>query len=273
MIDPATVCLFIPPGLKKFKLALFNRIGEHVKALGGTTIQGDYAAVPRLPDEIVPIVGVSPEFRETFWEWRRRGRDFIYWDRGYLRRVFATWLPNGDDLGVPGGYYRWHKNSFQMNRIDDVPDDRWKSLRLEASVKPWKKGGPRSHIVVADTGVEYWDVHADRNWTNRVIAEIRRHTGRRIVIRGKEAKVPLYEELAGAHCLVTHGSVAAVEAVVMGYPVFVDPHSAAALVGSTDFTAIERPVYPDRTKWLHSLAYNQWNENELVDGTLFRMLA
>jgi hypothetical protein len=36
---------------------------------------------------------------------------------------------------------------------------------------------------------------------------------------------------------------------------------------------IEKPVYPDREKWLWSLAASQWNEQELVDGTLWRQLA
>ena len=49
-------------------------------------------------------------------------------------------------------------------------------------------------------------------------------------------------------------------------------NSAAALVGKTDLAEIERPVYPDRLPWVKSLCYNQWNETELVDGTLFRML-
>jgi hypothetical protein len=71
---------------------------------------------------------------------------------------------------------------------------------------------------------------------------------------------------------VAHGSIAAVEAVVMGCPVFVHDISAAALVGKTDFSQIENPVYPDREQWLHSLAYCQFNESELVDGTLWRLI-
>jgi hypothetical protein len=44
------------------------------------------------------------------------------------------------------------------------------------------------------------------------------------------------------------------------------------MMGRVGFDDIENPVYPDREKWLYSLAYNQWNEAELCDGTLFRML-
>ena len=78
-----------------------------------------------------------------------------------------------------------------------------------------------------------------------------------------------YHKLTAA---LGHGSNAAVESVILGTPVFVDRASAAALVGLTDLKQIENPVYPDRQQWLNNLAYNQWNEQELVDGTLWRML-
>ena len=93
------------------------------------------------------------------------------------------------------------------------------------------------------------------------------------MIRDKESKRPLQADLEGAHALVSHGSIAAVEAVILGCPVFVHPDSAAALVGRTDLKMIERPAMPDRTKWLHSLAYSQFNERELIDGTLWSLMA
>lgn len=270
MIDPAKTCLFIPPNLKKFKLKLFNSIGEHINKLGGSVIRGDFAAVDRLPFDIVPIVGCSPEFRPMIAKWNANGRTWIYWDRGYLRRVFATWLPNGDKLGVPGGYYRWTVNNFQMRAIYDVPSDRWNALKLESSVKPWNTKG--KHIVAAHTGFDYWDLHADRDWTKRLVEQLKQYTDRKIIFRDKECSTPLYDQLKDAHALVTHGSIAAVESVVMGCPVFVHPDSAASLVGEIDFSKIESPVYPDRQLWLNSLAYSQFTERELVDGTLWRLI-
>jgi len=281
-VDPSRVRLFIPDGLKKFKLKLFESIGLHIRNLGGDVIQGDHAAVGALPDELIPIIGCTPQFRPFVEKWRISGRQWIYWDRGYLRRVFATWLPDGHDLGVPGGYYRWHLNQFQMTKIRDVPDDRWRALKLsEWSKAPrpwlkklpveWRKGG--KHVVVADTGHDYWDFHADRNWSRRTADALRKYTDRPIIFRNKECKIPLYDQLVDAHALVTHGSVAAVEAAVMGVPVIVHPDSAAASVGVTDISRVEDLVYPDRGPWLRSLAYGQFNERELIDGTLWRLIA
>jgi hypothetical protein len=265
MIDPARVALFIPNELKKFKLDLFNRIGDKIKAAGGRTVRGDYAELDALPADIMPIVGASPELLPLVQGWRARGRKFITWDRGYFRRVFATWLPRGEN----GGYYRWHVGSYQAQQIRDVPSDRWDVLKIP--VQPWRKGG--RHIVIAAPSRTYSRSHPGcRNWIADTIDALARVTNRQLVIRDKESKRPLQADLDGAHCLVTHGSIAAVEAVICGCPVFVDQSSAAALVGRTDLGMIEKPIYPEREKWCCSLAASQWNERELTDGTLFREL-
>jgi hypothetical protein len=274
MIDPAKVCLYIPAELKKFKLDLFNRIGSKIEAAGGRTIRGDHLALDRLPDDIVPIVGAAPYLLPLVRGWKARGRMWCGWDRGYVRRVFATWLPRGED----GGYYRWTLNRYQMGSIRDVPDDRWKRLipgnnvdgrKLE--VLPWRKGG--RHIVVALPSQTYSKSHDGADtWTDETLRQLALLTDRPIVTRDKECKRPLQVDLDGAHCLVTHGSVAAVESVICGCPVFVHPDSAAALVGKTDLKEIESPVYPDREQWLYSLSYSQFNERELVDGTLWRLI-
>ncbi len=274
MIDPAKVCLFIPNELKRFKLDLFNRIGGKIKAAGGSTIYGDHAALDKLPDDIIPIIGAAPYLLPLVQAWRGRGRTWIGWDRGYCRRIFATWLPRGEN----GGMYRWHVNRYQMGQIRDVPDDRWAQLlpgnkvdprRLE--VLPWQKNG--KHIVVALVSQTYSRSHEGADtWADQTLRRLALLTTRQIVVRDKETKRPLMADLDGAHCLVTHGSMTAVEAVICGCPVFVHQDSAAALVGLSDLNQIENPIYPDRDRWLWSLAYSQYSESELIDGTLWRLI-
>lgn len=263
MIDPKSVCLYIPPELRKTKLALFQNIARRIEALGGCST-GNAAELELLSKETIPIVGCSPQLTPMIAGWRARGRPWIYWDRGYARRVYATWLPRGDG----GGYYRWHCNAYQMQHVRDVPDDRWQSLTTP--VQPWKHGG--KHIVVAKPSNTYCQFHGIKGWLDETIYKLSLVTDRQLVVRDKESKRPLNHDLAGSHALVTHGSIAAVEAVIMGHPVFVDPTSAAALVGQTDLSKIEHPIYPDREPWLRSLAYCQFNEKELVDGTLWRLI-
>lgn len=265
MIDPARVCLFIGPGLKNFKRKLFDRIAEKINALGGSSIEGDFDAVEALPHDVIPIIGCSPEFKETVPRWRRERRDFIYWDRGYARRVFATWLPRGDD----GGYYRWHLNSYQMQTIRDVPGDRWAALKQP--ITPWARN-PNGHIVLAAGSPTYELHHRIQGWVDWTIAELKKYTDREIRVSDKETKVPLSERIKGAHALVTHGSNAANEAAIMGCPVFTHPDCAASLVGLTDLSLIESPVFPDREQWANSLAYSQFSEVELTNGVLWELL-
>jgi hypothetical protein len=158
-----------------------------------------------------------------------------------------------------------------MQRIREVPDARWRSMKTD--LWPWARDG--KHVVIAEPSATYEKFHGIEGWTERAIAALKQVTDRPIVRRDKEMQRSgrkLHEDLKGAHCLVTHGSNAAVESVIMGCPVFVHPDSAAALVGRTDLSEIEAPVYPDRDSWVRSLACSQWNETELVDGTLWKQL-
>jgi hypothetical protein len=264
MFDPARTCLFIPGNLKRFKLDLFERVGKEIVRLGGRVIRANVNHLEALPDEIVPIVGCMPELTQTILRWKARGRKRIQWDRGYARRVFATYLPRGDN----GGYYRWHIDGFQLQRIDKYPDDRWKKLNIE--VKPWRKGG--RHILVLAPTPTYQKFHAIEPWFEKTLRDLAPLTDRQIVVRFKDSKRPLQEDLEGAHCAVAHGSIAAVEAAILGCPVFDDKESAASLVGLRDIQKIETPIYPDRQPWLNALAYSQFNEQELVDGTLWRLI-
>lgn len=268
MVDPAKTAFFWPPGLSSFKNNLFERIGNKIKSLGGIVVKHDFDALAKVPDERVPIVGCTPELRPLIDDWKKRGRTFAYWDRGYVDRVFATCLPTGD----AGGFYRWHVNAYQLRRVFTAPEDRWKQFKSAASVRPWAKGG--RHIVIAAPTRTYARFHRCESWIADTIDALARVTDRQLVIRDKEQykKRPIQTDIEGAHCLVTHGSNAAVESVILGCPVFVHPDSAAALVGKTDLKDIEHPVYPDRQPWLNALSYSQFHETEIINGYLWKHL-
>jgi hypothetical protein len=155
-----------------------------------------------------------------------------------------------------------------MQTIRDVPEDRWREAKIP--LLPWQRN-PNGHIVVAVSSPTYEKFHVIEGWQKQTLKALER-TGRKIIVRDKESKIPLQEHMAGAYCLVAHGSIAAVEAVICGCPVVVDSSSAAALVGITDLEKIDELVYPDREAWVKSLSYSQYDEIELVDGTLWRLI-
>jgi hypothetical protein len=102
--------------------------------------------------------------------------------------------------------------------------------------------------------------------------QIKRYTDRPIQLRHKprgrgtsgpsEAKVPLSEDLKEAWCVVTSCSIAAVEAMCEGIPVFCDNKSFAVDVGNIELADIENPYYGGPEPWLYSLAYQQFTPEE-----------
>jgi hypothetical protein len=260
--DGSELCPFVPQDLGKFKRRLFERIGKKL----GHVVRFVYEDVEKIPEELIPIIGCSVELRDTILNWKKTGRDFIYWDRGYARRMGNTWLPRGRD----GGFYRFELNDYQMKSVRDVPMDRWDALNF--SFWPWHKQN-RNHIVVAEPSPTYKAFHGIFDWTEKTRNELSKYTDRTLVIRPKDSDKSLQDDLKGAHALVTHGSISAVEAALLGYPVFVDESSAARFVGQTDLSKIESPVYPDRKGWVASMAYSQFNEEELIDGTAWSLIA
>lgn len=264
MVDPKQLAFYRPDGLSAFKVKLFDRVGNHIVSRGGRYIKGNIPELEKLPNEIIPVVGCMPEITELILKWKATGRSRLQWDRGYCRRIFATWLPRGEN----GGYYRWHRDAFQLRKIRKVPSDRWDALKIP--LLPWKKGG--RHIVVAAPTPTYEKFHRIEGWTDATIRYLSKVSDRQVVVRQKDSKRPLQADLEGAHCIVANGSIAGVEAVICGCPIFDNPESAAALVGLTDLSKIETPIYPDREPWCHALAYSQFSEPELIDGTLWRFM-
>lgn len=245
-------------------------VGENKRQLLDAMARGfdhttsSVAKIAALPDEIIPVVGCQMPLRDIELEWLKRGRTFVYWDRGYLNRGGKTWLSRGKEPEQ----FRFHVNAYQMRGVrGDVGHDR--AARLRMRVMQWRRGGNK--VVVACPSQHYSEFHRLGDWVERTIAEIQKQ-GWKVAIRQKTSRVPLWKELEGAYCLVTHGSVAAVEAVVFGCPVIVDPSCAAAPVGRTSLSDLGDLAYPDRTAWLNSLAYSQFTADEVADGTIWRHL-
>lgn len=174
-------------------------------------------------------------------------------------------------------HYRIVKNAMQLCEIQNRPSDRWETLcRLGGSerlrIDPWQKNG--RHIVITPPSEFFSEFFALKHWLHNTVEEIKKHTDRPIVIRQKPEELryqdyanrPLYEDLKDAWALVTWRSNTAVEAALLGIPVFCDAETAAAPIGLQDLSKVESPVYPDREPWCWSLAYGQYSRKELLTG-------
>lgn len=192
------------------------------------------------------------------------GREFYYIDRGYFAR------------GHYDGYYRVTKNDFQYTgAIEPFKPDRWEKLGIE--MKPWRRKG--THIVVTElSGPHAAFLGIDgAEWLSVVTRELGKHTDRPIMVKTKSPaaepdKWPFTEAIEDAWCVVTHSSVAALEAITGGIPAVTLAKCASSPV-SWSMKAIESPEWPDRTPWAWALAYQQFTLDEFRNGYAWKRVS
>ena len=220
-------------------------------------------------ENMTPVVVRGVTKRKVMEACRARGRDFYYIDTGYFGNTAKGKL-----------YHRITRNDVQyFGPVVDRPSD-----RLALTGIGFRKFRPGTNILLAPPSQKLlmmYDIDLE-TWLNTTIEEIKNHTDRPIVIRKKQSRtVRMTEdtmEMALAqdvHCLVTFSSIAAGEALLLGKPAITLGPNAAAPLCSQHISEIENPKIPtlDEVKtWAANLAYNQFTEAEMRDGTAWRIL-
>jgi hypothetical protein len=200
---------------------------------------------------------------------RSAGRDFYYIDTGYFGNIGKRKL-----------YHRITKNDVQyFGPVIDRPRD-----RLEITGVTVKKFRPGTNILLAPPSqklLNLYDIVLE-DWVEQTQAEIKKYTDRPIVVRTKQGRSTRVKddtmEMAldrDVHCLVTFSSIAATEAVLLGKPAIVLGPNAASPVCSRSLAEIETPFIPskdERDAWACNLAYCQFTEVEMRNGTAWRIL-
>jgi len=243
---------------------------------GTNGTSGYLEQIPLYPKNVpVAIRGMTK--RKIMASCQAEGRDYYYIDTGYL-----------GNLGKRKDYHRVVKNNVQHLNPIEVPDDRF--VRLEKHMpsstplffKGWRKGGSSILVVTpSEKPCKYYGITRDE-WLDETLTKLKQHTDRKIIIRDKPPRrervgdSSIYRQMIDekVFALVTYNSIAATEAVSFGVPAFANAPNAAHSVCSQDFTQIENPYYPSREqvlKWLHWLAYCQYDTRELQDGTAYKI--
>lgn len=209
------------------------------------------------------LYGILRGTHEIINECQETGRDWYYIDLGYVGRSDHYHLKFD-------GYYRVTKNNYQCNGFGSYSSDRWKELETE--LKPWRKNG--DHVVVCPLSYNF-SIHRGmdhKQWLKDTVAEVAKHTDRKIIIKPKSSDMTLKEALLDAHCIVGYDTNAMIDAVIAGIPAFNLGLSAVAPVALQDLSRLENPIYPDRKQWVANLAYNQWTLDEMKSGVCWEML-
>lgn len=234
----------------------------------------DYHYDVVVDDRPVVLRGIlKHKIMQSCWQ---DNKTFYYMDTGYFG--------NQPSPANPNGWKVWHrivKNNLQHGDIIERPADRWEKLQIK--LQPRRKGRSIIIAVPDDKPCRFYGIDREQ-WLAETIASIKQHTDRPIIVRQRAPKRaervqtdPLHKVLArDVHALVTFNSVAATEAVMNGVPAFaLAPSNAVHPVGNQDLANIETPYYPDRDKlraWVCHLAYGQFHNTELRDGTAMRIL-
>ena len=197
-----------------------------------------------------------------------------------------------------GGIKRNHSWRIGINGINrdaqygnkDVDDARLERLGLTLS--PWKQGND----IIICTQNEYsaaWPNIKMTDWVENTVKWIRSQTNRTIWVRphprhrlnfdrlantvddlniciprntGNKDEVDFQKYLSNAFAVVNYNSNPAIESVLAGVPVFVDQSSLCWPVGNPIGGDIEKPIMPDRSKWLEELSYCEWFIDEIEKG-------
>lgn len=179
-----------------------------------------------------------------------KGLPFFHMDHAYFKR------------GYEHGNFRVNFGHFHQTRILDVPSDR--SALGRKRLKEWKQDGTLVVVVVPSERICHLLGTTPKIWQRQATEEIRQHTDRPIVIKEKGGSI--LDTIKNAWAVVSLSSVAEVESVLSGVPVFVSRDSPAYPVGLCDLSQIETPVYPDRDQWINSLCYSQFHISEMESG-------
>lgn len=201
-------------------------------------------------------------------------RDFYYMDSGYVgNRVCAI---------NPRGWKVWHRivlNNLQHSAVIARPSDRWQRLGIKMQAR---RTGTKILIAAPDAKpCVFYGIDLN-SWIKSTVATIQQHTDRPVEIRQRDpsrqnrVNHSLEAALEDVHAVVTYNSIAATESVIAGVPVFVlAPSNAAIPVSNTDLSTIHNPWFPcddQRHAWACHLAYCQFWNSELSDGTARRIL-
>ena len=230
------------------------------------------------------------------------GKPYICIESAVFRKNVPT-PPN------PKSYHRWSWWSYFRDDGDycneNSPDDRWRQIQKDQNIqiKDWKSQGDDILVILQRPGdtslTKLINKHGSyENFVSYTINEIRKNTGRKIIVRlhpsRRERQLEiinkiklknieisdtpakpgalsggegLYTDFKKAWAVVGFNSNALTESVCEGIPTFsMCPSSMAWDVSNKSLEYLETPIIFDRQQWLNNLGYCQWRADECIKG-------
>lgn len=267
----------------------FSKLGDRVSYMPKQTF--DLSDLPADTDVLV-IVGVKS--KRVFQACQAKGITVLMVDKGYFRNR---------------EYYRFSLGGYQPPYLEEMKCTPERMRRLGVRLRPHQSGG--STVIFAGSSHKYCAFHElgdvnqyARNACTTLNTLI--HGEKTLIYRPKpswwanDAKsekriapdtdnLPANTRFSGpnellsqllpdCHCLVTHGSTAALDALAAGVPVLLLSDkgvSPAWPLSELDMRKVLNPFWPDdqfRQQIFANLAHCQFNLAEMADGTAWANL-
>ena len=233
-----------------------------------------------ITDTAKPLVVRGVTSKSEIVDCKKNNRDFYYIDTGYIG--------NFPSPGNTSGKKIWHrivKNDLQHDKAKDLPSDRWDQLiRQDPRLvwQGWKTFDKKILLVLPNPkACRYYDIDCDA-WINETTEKIKTYSNLPIEIRVKGSRsernhgYSIYEAFdTGVYATVSFNSIASLESVLYGIPAFVSVPCAASPLASTDLSTLKNPYRPTAetiAKQCRTLAYGQFREEEILNGTAWKII-
>lgn len=285
---------FFVVGEKQREHDVADAVGTGVLACGDEFTKSDAGdfVEPDPKIDVACVFALKGNAKRILDAYHVMGARTLLFDKGLIRASTG--------LGAPNGYYRVSIDEFMpISRIermmrDGVSPNRWVATGLRPRDRV--RTTPTGPVIYAGSSQKYCDFHGlgdEHEYAVDLLRRIRKRVGkdRPLIYRPKPSytgAIPVVgadfsrpPEMLGhllpkAHALITHGSHAAIDAILAGVPAVVLGDGAARPVAGIDLEVLREPLdFPDREKrfaWLSALGHWQYLVSEMVDGTMWRFL-
>lgn len=235
---------YVLTGFDKFDTV----IREIAKSKPGRLVKKEAA----FTGDLVVIMSLHPGVIEAQERLRAEKRPYLfldhaYWQRGHDRKNYRI---------VPGEIYN--------NRVVDGDESRM--FRWGARLSPVIRSHGEYVLAVMPSAnvARIYGPEAVKAWMRETAVSVAKQRNLPIRIKIKHDG-DFNEALSKAACVVSFASAADVEAVCAGVDGYFSDYSPAAPV------SLEKPKRCDRLKWAASLAWQQWNVDEMRSGDFWRV--
>lgn len=231
------------------------------------------------PETDVAIVfGVKGISSQLLKDHLAMGKHTLFLDKGFTREKGENSHTKYTRVAVDAT----SPASYMMNRKHDSKRASALNINLES-----RKNPVSGHILYCGSSQKYNDFHGlghSTAYAQKVFSSLRKLTPRQLIYRPKPSwkgytfikgsshspsSTSIHEALKGCFCLVTHGSTAAMDAVISGVPSIVLGQGIASPVASNQLESIVKPFWPDdetRMRWINAMSYCQWTLDEFRSG-------